>query len=305
MLVHLDTDFAGDTDDAAALALLLGWPQVELTGITTVADPDGARAAYVERFLEIAGRGGIPVAAGAGRSLTDGEEMGGLPDHEAYWGAPPVSPQGTGDAMELLRASVERGATVVAIGPYTNLAVAEQASPGLLAETEVVLMGGWIWPAAEGLPPWGPEMDWNVQCDTDAAQIVVAAAPRPTLATLTSTVNSWVRAADLQRLESAGPIGALLARQARAHDAEHHRHRFGEQYEALPDDLLNFQYDPVAAAVAVGWKGVEIVDVKVRPVVEERVLRFEADDEGVAVRAVSKVDAEAFAERWLEAIEHI
>jgi purine nucleosidase len=54
--VHLDTDFAGDTDDAAALAFLLGPPDVEIVGITTVADPDGRRAGYVHAFLELAGR---------------------------------------------------------------------------------------------------------------------------------------------------------------------------------------------------------------------------------------------------------
>jgi inosine-uridine nucleoside N-ribohydrolase len=36
MLVHLDTDLGGDTDDACALALLLGQAGVELAGITTV-----------------------------------------------------------------------------------------------------------------------------------------------------------------------------------------------------------------------------------------------------------------------------
>jgi hypothetical protein len=42
--IHLDTDLGGDTDDACALAMLLGWPDVEITGITTVADPGGRRA---------------------------------------------------------------------------------------------------------------------------------------------------------------------------------------------------------------------------------------------------------------------
>jgi hypothetical protein len=37
--IHLDTDLGGDTDDACALAMLLGWPGVELVGIATTADP--------------------------------------------------------------------------------------------------------------------------------------------------------------------------------------------------------------------------------------------------------------------------
>jgi inosine-uridine nucleoside N-ribohydrolase len=42
MLVHLDTDLGGDTDDACALALLLGQSTAELAGVTTVADRAGA-----------------------------------------------------------------------------------------------------------------------------------------------------------------------------------------------------------------------------------------------------------------------
>src|SRR5680860_102552 len=82
--VHLDTDFAGDTDDAAALVMLLGRPDAELVGITTTADPDGVRAGYVRYVLGLAGRDDIPVATGAGASL-GGTAMGDLPSHGAYW----------------------------------------------------------------------------------------------------------------------------------------------------------------------------------------------------------------------------
>jgi Inosine-uridine preferring nucleoside hydrolase len=68
--IHLDTDLGGDTDDACALAMLLGWPDVEITGITTVADPGGRRAACVAHLLRLAGRDDIPLAAGAEVSAT-------------------------------------------------------------------------------------------------------------------------------------------------------------------------------------------------------------------------------------------
>ena len=38
LIVHLDTDIGGDIDDLCALALLLRWKGVELTGVTTVAE---------------------------------------------------------------------------------------------------------------------------------------------------------------------------------------------------------------------------------------------------------------------------
>jgi len=70
--IHLDTDLGSDTDDACALAMLLGWPGAELVGITTTIDPGGIRAGFVTRVLELAGHTDIPVAAGAEVSLTTG-----------------------------------------------------------------------------------------------------------------------------------------------------------------------------------------------------------------------------------------
>ena len=43
MKVHLNTDIGGDIDDLCALALLLAWPGVELSGITTRQSRVGAR----------------------------------------------------------------------------------------------------------------------------------------------------------------------------------------------------------------------------------------------------------------------
>jgi inosine-uridine nucleoside N-ribohydrolase len=61
--IHLDTDLGGDIDDICALAMLLRWPDVDLTGITTVAEDNGRRAGYVRYVLELEGRKDIPVAA--------------------------------------------------------------------------------------------------------------------------------------------------------------------------------------------------------------------------------------------------
>ena len=63
--VHLDTDLGGDIDDLCALAMLLRWEDVEITGITTVAEANGRRAGYARRVLELEKKSDIPVAAGA------------------------------------------------------------------------------------------------------------------------------------------------------------------------------------------------------------------------------------------------
>ena len=67
--IHLDTDLGSDTDDLCALAMLLGWPDVELTGVTTTTDPGGRRAGLVRYALRLAGREDVMVQAGAEGTL--------------------------------------------------------------------------------------------------------------------------------------------------------------------------------------------------------------------------------------------
>src|SRR5215472_4281561 len=279
MRVHLDTDLGGDPDDSCALAMLLGWPGVELAGITTTIDPGGRRAGCVAHCLQLVGREDIPVAAGAAVSMTTLQvaEPAGRPSwpESAF---PLPSPPGA--ALDLLDASVAAGATVIGIGPCTNLALLEIARPGSSSRTPITLMGGWTRPPADGLPAWGPEMDWNVQWDTRAAEIVGRASSRLTLAALPATLQAHLRAADLPRLRASGPLGELLARQSEARAAEAEMAELGRSHAALPDDLLNFHYDPVASAVAVGWPGAVVEEARLLPVLRDGVLRFEPDPAG-------------------------
>jgi inosine-uridine nucleoside N-ribohydrolase len=279
--------------------MLLGWPDLEIVGITTTADPDGRRAGYLAYLLDLAGRRDIPIAAGGPVSLTTGQPMGQPADHERFWGVP-VAPRPSlpGAALNLLATSVETGATILAIGPWTNLAALPKGTGGV----PVVAMGGWVHPPAPDLPPWGPDMDWNVQCDQDAATTLLREASL-TMATLTATMRAHLRAADLPRLAASGPVGALLARQALAHGDEYRMTDLGAAHVGLPNDLLNFQYDPVAAAVAVGWAGVTLASERLAPVRENGVLRFAPDPAGHPVEVLVDVDGPAFTETWLTAVE--
>lgn len=303
MRVHLDTDLGGDPDDACALALLLGWPGVEIVGITTTIDPGGRRAAYVCHCLELAGRDDIPVAAGAEISMTTlrvAEPYIG----ERYWPSA-LSPQPAppGAALDLLHRSIEQGATVIGIGPYTNLAQLEQARPGSLSRVPIVVMGGWTQPPAEGLPPWGPEMDWNVQWDTRAAEVVAAAATQLTLAALPATLKAHLRAADLPRLRASGPLGELLARQSEAHAHDHGIIDLATAHSGLPDDLLNFHYDPVACVVAVGWSGAVVEELLLSSALDGEVFHWYPDQAGRWTRVLVDLDGESFSEAWLTAVE--
>ncbi len=303
MRVHLDTDLGGDPDDACALALLLGWPDVEIVGITTTIDPGGRRAACVAHCLKLAGRDDIPVAAGAEVSMTTLRIAQPYMD-ERYWPSTLISRPSPPDAAhDLLSHSIQQGATIVGIGPYTNLARLEEARPGSLGRVPVVVMGGWTQPPAEGLPVWGPERDWNVQWDTRATELVATKASQLTLVTLPVTLKSHLRARDLPRLRASGRLGELLARQSEAHAADRKMSELAGANDALPDDLLNFHYDPVTCAIALGWSGAVVEEMRLKPALDGEVLRWGSDQDGQLTRVVVDLDGEGFTETWLSAVE--
>lgn len=304
MRIHLDTDFGGDPDDVCALAMLLGWPGVELTGITTTIDPGGWRAAYVEHCLALVGRAGVPVVAGTEVSLTTGRIAAPFLDDARYWPLdlrPRPAPPGAAGA--LLLQSIERGATIAGIGPATNLAQLEERRPGTLARASVVLMGGWVAPPVHGLPSWGPDMDFNVQWDTRAAEMVVAAAGSLALVPLAVTLRAPLRARDLSRLHAAGPLGALLARQSETYGQDQGMAALGRAHSGLPDDLVNFHHDPVAVAVALAWPGVTVEDQRLEPVRDGEILRFQPGETGWLIRVARDIDGEAFSAAWMAAVE--
>jgi hypothetical protein len=76
----------------------------------------------------------------------------------------------------------------------------------------------------------------------------------------------------------------------------------GTAHDALPDDLLNFQYDPLACAVAAGWDAVTIEELPVLHRLSEGLLRMSVEDGALPLRVVTDVDAAAFDEAWLGAV---
>jgi inosine-uridine nucleoside N-ribohydrolase len=299
--IHLDTDLGSDTDDLCALAMLLGRPDVELVGVTTVSDPGGIRRGMTEYALRLAGRNEVPVAAGAEGSLGGYFVPLEFPD---VWPEPiEPMPSPPGAALELLEASVEAGATVVAIGPYTNLAMLEAARPGALADVPVAVMGGWITPPREGYPPWTWDQDFNVQQDALAAKVVFERCD-PVVAQVSATLETFLRERDLPAIETAGPLGALIAEQARRRGEEYGMKRLPEEHPALPHDLLNFQYDPLACAIACGWDGVRIEELRIRPELVGARLRLPVVEGpgGIPTRVVTAVDGERLAREWSDAV---
>ena len=301
--VHLDTDIGGDIDDLCALALLLAWPEVEIAGITTVNEAAGRLAGYAHEALRIAGREGVPIAAGADETLGRFRDPPTVPDESRYWPRPVAPAPGPLDAaLDLLKENIDAGAIVVAIGPFTNLALLEERYPGTLERARLTLMGGFVRPIRDGYPQWPNRYDFNIQQDVAASRLAIETA-RPLLVPATITVETAFRAAYLPGLRQAGPLGELLARQGEAHEADNQTMaRVGARYAHVPDDILNFQHDPLAVAVALGWEGVTIETLPLRLREEDGWLIEEERPDGVPIRVVTAVDGPRFNEFWYERV---
>jgi inosine-uridine nucleoside N-ribohydrolase len=206
-------------------------------------------------------------------------------------------------ALDLLQASIEQGALIIAVGAYTNLARLEQRNPGILRRADLWLMGGYVYPTRPGYPAWGNDMDWNLQVDIASSRVVLENSD-PVLVPLTVTVETYLRRAYLPRLSAAGPLARLIAAQAEAFSREYDNEtQYGQTCAALPEDTINWQHDPLACAIALGWReGVEISDVPVRLEVEDGWLCQRIDPTGRPLRYVTRVDGAGFSELWVDIV---
>jgi purine nucleosidase len=302
--VHVDTDLGGDIDDICALALVLHWPNVEITGVTVVGDNKGKRTGYTRYALGVAGRNDIPVAAGADVSGGFYRYELGLPQENKYWPEPIRSfPNRPEEAVELLKASIEQGAIIIGIGPYTNLYLLDTKYPGILRNARLFLTGGYVYPPRPDYPQWERNHDFNIEIDIESAKHVLGNS-NPLLVPLSVTVETSLRRAYLGKLRNAGKLGQLLARQAEAFaEDEKMEERFGKTCRGLPEDHINFQHDPLTCAIALGYDdGVEIKELPL--ILEERNgwLREQIDDAGKILRVVTRIDGPSFNEFWIDRV---
>jgi inosine-uridine nucleoside N-ribohydrolase len=191
-------------DDAIALLLALGSPELDVLGVTTVAGNQtlALTTANALRVVELLGREDVPVAAGADRPLVrelvvakvHGESgLGG-------WELPEVRGATVEEhAVDLLaRCALESPApvTLVTLGPLTNVALLLALRPEAARRLErIVLMGG-----AFGPGNMTPLAEFNVWTDPEAAARVFASGLDVTMVGLDVTFQACVTSSEVARL---------------------------------------------------------------------------------------------------------
>lgn len=205
--VVIDTDIGDDIDDALALALALGSPEIELLGVSTVFGDVELRARLARTVLATFGRPEVPVASGEGLPLARRNRPSGCIQGAAAAPAERLPPVYPGTATQLLaEAALARpgAVTVIALGPLTNVATALTTEPRLAAALAgIVMMGSAILPWAE----------WNTRNDPEAARIVMrSGVPVYAIGLNVSLVCALPRAQVRALAADQRPASALLSR---------------------------------------------------------------------------------------------
>ncbi len=218
-------------DDAIALMLALGSPEVRLLGLTTVSGNQTLEktTANAIRVLEHLGHGHVPVAAGAPRPLVrerhvaaevHGETGLDGPDLPAPARAP--GPEHAVDWIARTLSAQTSAVTLVATGPLTNVALLLARHPELAPKLErIVLMGGAI-----GLGNVTPAAEFNIWADPEAAQRVFSSGLDVTMVGLDVTHAALLAESHIARLHDGSRAGKLVADLYRFY-SRHHKRRYG------------------------------------------------------------------------------
>jgi purine nucleosidase len=233
--IVVDTDMG--VDDAAAVAWLLTQAdhEVELLGIAAVwgnTEVESA-AANAVALLRVLGREGVRVLQGAGAPLAGARSRVGELVHgtDGLWGraAETDRMRAERDVISFYRAVADEGATLLALGPLTNLAVVARKAPGVIRRfARIVVLGG-----AKHHGSMTPVSETNFWHDPEAADAVLSARLPITLLTRDAHRAFALTAADLSALAGADTPAARFLAAPMAAYAEVTQ-RFGEAL-SFPD----------------------------------------------------------------------
>ena len=220
-------------DDAIAILLALGSPEVELRGITTVAGNQtlDKTTKNALKVLELVDRTDVPVGVGADaplqRTLRTAANVHGESGLDGPDLPEPTTAVVDGHAADLLAEWIEPGVVLVPTGPLTNVALLLQRHPDVRQRLErIVWMGGAI---AEGNTT--PAAEFNAYVDPEAARIVFESGIPVTMIGLDITHMALFDGSHAERLRGAGKAGKAVAELADFF-LEFHRRRYA--FEGAP-----------------------------------------------------------------------
>jgi inosine-uridine nucleoside N-ribohydrolase len=200
-------------DDAIAILLALASPEVELVGITTVSGNQtlDKTTNNALRVLELAGRGDIPVYAGADAPFVRKRDVAAHVHGESGLDGPdlpqPTATQQDQHAVEYLAARYRDAEkpVLVATGPLTNVGLLFATHPDARPD-RIVLMGGSI---GEGNRT--PAAEFNIWADPEAAERVFKEGLHTTMVGLDVTHNALITDEHTERMRGAGRVGKVVA----------------------------------------------------------------------------------------------
>jgi purine nucleosidase len=304
--VLFDTDIGSDCDDALALGLLLAAPEaLALQAVTTVSADTRTRAEIAASLLALAGRVDVDVCAGCEAGLARPRErynwFGYEPDCVAAGADGTVSAEPA--AERIVRAAREcEGLEIVMVGPLTNLARALALDPQLPDRVAgVTIMGGHVREARLGdfVCPFG--IDYNLCSDPEASAAVLGAGFRTTLVTADVTLATWLRDADLARLEAGGALARELARQVRLWTPLQRR-IFTGMGGTLAVDNVAFLHDPLTVLALFDASALRFEELRIVTTIESGVLRTHEVDPVLGIGARMRVATGVDADRARDAI---
>ncbi len=232
--IILDTDIGSDVDDALALALILSSPEAELLGVSTVHGDTRRRATVAHQM-----------AAAFGKTFAVAPGLG---DERLLGGA------------QLILDQLHRhpDATVLAIGPLSNLAACVDAAPERMRAAHIVIMGGM---AGCAFP------EGNIASDPEAAERVFSSGADITMLSLDVTLKAVLPYSFIQRLAAhTHPAQRMLHRMILEWRDEFLIPFIASQNSTLApgDPFTTGLHDPMAVAAALHpdwfcWRPAEIL----------------------------------------------
>ena len=197
-------------DDAVAILLAHGNPEIELLAITTVVGNQTLEKVTRNALLvaDVAGITGIPIAAGCDRPLVRKIENAPSIHGESGMDGPLLPPAHSHAdprhavklIIDLVMSHEAKTITLVPTGGLTNIAMAARLEPRIVERVqEVVLMGG-----GYHMGNWSAVAEFNIKIDPEAAHIVFNESWPVTMVGLDLTHQALATPEVLQRVKEVG-----------------------------------------------------------------------------------------------------